>query len=206
MSLDAGRDCPMLPPVVRAEVAATQGDISEMEARAELAAPLREHRRHVLSLARLSVRGVGAELHSYPPSASVCRHGQMEGRDVCGSDLVNNHGSKTPLRAVRTIVARKIHCSNDSRSQEWADLHHKALFGVDRRDVRTELQGPQLDGAGDLDAVRGVSGYPNRSSGGYNPNALGRLHRNDARGRVDQLPGTKHEARSRQTEAEVHCR
>ena len=28
---DAGRDCPVLPPVVRAEVAATQGDISEIE-------------------------------------------------------------------------------------------------------------------------------------------------------------------------------
>ena len=55
------------------------------------------------------------------------------------------------------------------------------------RIVRTELQGSKLDAAGDLDAVRGVGGYPNRSSGGYNPNALGRLHRDDARGRVDQL-------------------
>ena len=119
--------------------------------------------------------------------ASVGGHGQVEGRDVCGSDLVNNHGSKTPLRAVRTISVRKVHCSNDSRSQEWADLHHRAPLGVDRRDVRTELQGPQLDGAGDSDAVPSASGYPNRSCGGYNPYPLGRFHCNDTRGRVDQL-------------------
>ena len=60
-------------------------------------------------LARLSVREVGTELHSYSTRASVCGHGQVEGRDVCGSDLVENHGSKTPLRAVRTILACEVH-------------------------------------------------------------------------------------------------
>ena len=32
-----------------------------------------------------------------------------------------------------------------------------------------------------------ASGHPNRSSGGYNPYALGRFHRNDTRGGVNEL-------------------